>query len=600
MLRGEVNVKLRTRFVLVMGLFILALTGVVSVFAQRLFLRRAGWQEERMVLESVDRGLRLIDLRVRALGRLAALWAADAAAPKDEPSSRAATAAFMDDLQLEFAARFSMDGGLVWVDRAGASPGVEVLPPDSIWKTVLATPGLRLAPADGSSRSGWVRTGGELWMLALHPIVVGAGAAPEGALLLGARWTQDDAVALSIGSGGKLVAASDPAPSAAGADARVVVENENVFMTVGRGAVPALDGTKAATIVVSADRWLLAHGMSSLLYLNGLILISALAIGGFVFLFVDRLVLRHLTRSLGALRAGLRDVATGGTPGRRLSEGGADEMSELAGTINEMLVALESSQQEAVRRQRELIQSQKLAALGTLVAGVAHEVNNPNAVVAMNSGLLLRNLDRREGVPAGPKGDETRALVSEIQDASMRIAALVKSLKGFARPAPDDLTACVRMESVIEDSCLLLRHQFAAKTCELVMHLDPALPAVQGDAQQLSQVVVNLLQNACDASDRPGSRVTLRAAGDPDSRGVVLTVEDEGRGIAPEHVERVFEPFFTTRRDQGGSGLGLSISAAIVNAHGGRIRVESPPGCGARFIVWLPVLEEHPHDAPAR
>ena len=257
------------------------------------------------------------------------------------------------------------------------------------------------------------------------------------------------------------------------------------------------------------------------------------------------------------------------------------------------------AQQEAERRRADLIQAQKLTALGTLVAGVAHEVNNPNTVIRLNLAALQRRLaalPRPAGEAADGRG-ELDALIAEIRDASDRIDSLVASLKAFTRPADPSMTEPVSLSAVIRNAVDLLRHPIAKSRCRLRLDLAEPLPPVIGNAQKLTQVLVNLIQNAVQASPQPDAPITVTARWAETDGCLRVTVQDQGAGIAPDHLDRIFEPFFTTRREQGGTGLGLSISAEIIRAHQGRITAHSQHGQGACFTLDLPVHKEPPHDA---
>jgi PAS domain S-box-containing protein len=260
------------------------------------------------------------------------------------------------------------------------------------------------------------------------------------------------------------------------------------------------------------------------------------------------------------------------------------------------------AQRMSESRRQDLIQAQKMTAMGTLVAGVAHEVNNPNTVISLNLAALRRRLDILLAGPGAvadsrPLVEDIKALVMETGEASSRIAAMVASLKAFARPASEKMTEDVSVNQFINTACDMLKHTIAKRQCVLKTTLTESLPAVRGNAQQLTQVVMNLVENACEASLKPDSEIEIGSAPGPGGDTVHVTVRDSGSGIAPEHVDRIFEPFFTTRRDQGGTGLGLSISAEIVRAHGGRIEVKSPSGRGSLFTLVLPAaLRKDSHD----
>jgi GAF domain-containing protein len=233
--------------------------------------------------------------------------------------------------------------------------------------------------------------------------------------------------------------------------------------------------------------------------------------------------------------------------------------------------------------QAQLLQAGKLAAVGQLVAGVAHELNNPLTVVLGQANLLqLRTAD-----------PVVIQRADRIVQATNRAARIISGLQSFVRPQPAELAA-VQLESVVERVVALRREAFQANGIEVKQTIAPDLPPVWGDAQQIEQVVLNLLLNAEQVLGTRGEprRILLRLAAV--GNHVRLVVSDTGPGIAAEVIPRLFEPFFTTKPVGQGTGLGLSISYGIVDAHHGRIWAESPPGSGATFIVELPA-----HSAPS-
>jgi two-component system NtrC family sensor kinase len=235
---------------------------------------------------------------------------------------------------------------------------------------------------------------------------------------------------------------------------------------------------------------------------------------------------------------------------------------------------------DEMRITEQLMQQEKLAAVGELVSGVAHELNNPLASVMAFAQLLLT-----EEVGNGERPN--REALDAIHQEAKRAAKIVANLLTFARQhqperAPTDLNR------VVADTLELRRYSLRSAQVNVAVQLDPTIPPTMADAFQLQQVVLNLLANAEHAlSSWTGERlVTLSTRQDDDL--LSISVADTGPGIAEEHLSRVFNPFFTTKPVGEGTGLGLSISDGIVREHGGRIRVESKAGRGAAFVIELP------------
>jgi PAS domain S-box-containing protein len=231
---------------------------------------------------------------------------------------------------------------------------------------------------------------------------------------------------------------------------------------------------------------------------------------------------------------------------------------------------------EALERQREILrQQERLAALGTLAAGLAHEINNPIAVVSSRIELMLE--DASPGLPT-----ETREDLLVLQRNVRRVGQLAQGLLAFARQAPQERRP-LDVNRVVEETLLLTERQMLALGIEVGRRLDRALPAILGDPSALQQVVLNLLTNARDAM-AGGGRLTIETRRAPGQGGwIELRVSDTGPGIAPDTLPRIFDPFFTTKAH--GTGLGLSLSYGIVQAHGGTIQVASEPGRGTTFAL---------------
>ncbi len=270
---------------------------------------------------------------------------------------------------------------------------------------------------------------------------------------------------------------------------------------------------------------------------------------------------------------------------------------------------LQAAYASLTEKQALLLQTEKHASLGRLVAGIAHEINNPiqfidgnmsflseafsdtlpilDAHAAAHPGLRLARLDYpffRKQVPV---------LLQDMADGAERIGDIVRELRSFARSDAGRLDEEVDRAAVVQTAERLLHNQL--KHVRVEADLDPALPRLRGNVALLQQVMVNTLQNAYQALPRDGSgRIAVRARTAQDGAAVDLSVEDNGCGIAPEIRDRIFDPFFTTRQSAGGTGLGLAIIEGVIRQHRGQIRVESQVGKGTTFHFLLPVKG---HDA---
>ena len=259
-------------------------------------------------------------------------------------------------------------------------------------------------------------------------------------------------------------------------------------------------------------------------------------------------------------------------------------------------------------RQRQLIQADKMTSLGILVSGVAHEINNP-------TGLLLLNLPHLERAFADAEpildrhfqsqGDfrlgwlqfsrmrrEIPQMCREMQEAGQRIKRIVEDLKDFARQEDSELMQSVSLNQVVATSLRLVDNQIRMATENFTVRYAENLPPFRGNHQRIEQVIVNLALNACQALPSIDRGIFLETAFDPVSGKVQVLLRDEGKGIDPQHLAYLTDPFFTTKREQGGTGLGLSVSAGIVREHGGTLNFSSQPGQGTTVVLALPALLE--------
>jgi signal transduction histidine kinase len=236
---------------------------------------------------------------------------------------------------------------------------------------------------------------------------------------------------------------------------------------------------------------------------------------------------------------------------------------------------------ELSRTQAQLVHSEKLASLGVLAGGVAHEINNPLMVILGRTELLLMDDDLSD---RGRRNLETVRLETE------RIAQIVQGLLAFARKSRQDKIEPVSINEVLERTVMLNEHQLVVGNVRVVKALQPDIPVIQANPGQLQQVFMNLIINAHHAMP-DGGQLVIRTGTVPGGR-VFIEMEDSGVGIPPEDLDRIFDPFFTTKEEGKGTGLGLSVSRNIVQNHGGVIGVQSTLGIGTIFRIVLP--EEPP------
>jgi len=241
---------------------------------------------------------------------------------------------------------------------------------------------------------------------------------------------------------------------------------------------------------------------------------------------------------------------------------------------------------ERIDLEAQLAQADKMSSIGLLAAGVAHEVNTPLAVISSYAQLLAKQL----------QGDEKRSdLLDKITKQTFRASEIVNNLLNFSRTSGTEFGS-VDLNRIIHDTLALLEHQFKTARIRVVGELDSSLPQIHGNQGKLQQVFLNLFLNAKDAMPQ-GGVLTVSTAHD---HGVRVQVVDTGSGIAPEHIHRIYDPFFTTKTrpkqgGSGGTGLGLAVTYGIIQEHAGKIRVESKPGEGTSFIMEFPMSRKAIH-----
>jgi signal transduction histidine kinase len=245
--------------------------------------------------------------------------------------------------------------------------------------------------------------------------------------------------------------------------------------------------------------------------------------------------------------------------------------------VDRLVIAFNRMVEELEARQEQIIHSRKIASLGTLVSGVAHELNNPiNNII-----LTIDSLVGGRKIP-----EERRAtLLQDILDQAIRASGIVKNLLDFSRSEASTVQD-IELPQLLQDTLKIAGNQIALNKINVHQNIANGLAKVRGNRQELQQVLLNLIINAVQAMPAGGD-LTVTANQDKD-KWINITVQDTGIGIAEEHLPHIFDPFFTTKEVGQGTGLGLSVSYGIINKHGGRISVDSLKGKGCKFTVMIP------------
>lgn len=298
---------------------------------------------------------------------------------------------------------------------------------------------------------------------------------------------------------------------------------------------------------------------------NVVVLAILILMGGLIF-FVPPIA-RTMTNPLMQLVKGAEEIGRGRFD-YRIKVKTDDEIGTLSGAFNKMAEDIETTQ-------KQLIQSEKMASLGQLSAGVAHEINNPLANISLNAQMLLQDVE----------DEKVKSRLTKIEDNVDRATKIVKSLLEFSR-TPEFHPSYTDINSLLTKTLDILKHE--VKRVEVVEKFDRELPEAPVDPNQIQQVFINIITNATQAMP-DGGTLTLRTGQVGDI--VEIEITDTGEGISQENLIRVFDPFFTTKKVGKGTGLGLSISYRIVEKHGGYIEVKSEIGKGTSFIIKLPAGE---------
>lgn len=386
------------------------------------------------------------------------------------------------------------------------------------------------------------------------------------------------------------------------------------------------------TVLTAIDRRVVIQWLRTLEII--IVLVSALALGGVVLLSIS------LTRKISVPIVGLSRAAQQIAEGNlelRPEYSSADEIGELAGALDSMrsnlkehidtldtMVQLRTKELEATiaqlrkeikervvaerqtkTHQQQLLQADKMVSLGILVSGMAHEINNPNALIGLNTQAIaeawakalpvLEEYFQEHGdfslgaMNYSEMRSHVPKLLDEVREGSVRIKTIVNDLKAFSTKDLENVFEDVNVNDIVKSAIGLVMRHLEKSTNNFSVEYGVDLPDVPGVFHRLEQVIVNLLINACDALESKEQGIRIATFLDRAESRVRVEVRDEGSGIDAENIQHVTDPFFTTKRTEGGTGLGLSVSSGIVEDHGGTLTFQSTVGQGTTVILSLPV-----------
>src|SRR5208337_1877615 len=309
------------------------------------------------------------------------------------------------------------------------------------------------------------------------------------------------------------------------------------------------------------------------------VVIAVAAAGAFVICVAVIMVLSvSFRRPMLELQDKIARVRLGDMDARVTFADHQDEIGDLGCDFNDMVAQLKASREEIQRlHQTQMSRAEHFATLGELATGLAHEIRNPLAGIAGVIEIVGRDL---------PPNSPARAVIKDAKEEALQINRILTELLDTARPKPPQFQVS-DVCSTAEHAVMFFRHQAITKRIMIELEIRNTMPPVEHDPNQINQVLLNLLLNAIQSMDKPG---TIRVSLEHEDDSVLITVADEGKGILPEHLPNIFRPFFTTKGH--GTGLGLSLARRTVEAHGGSIDVASEVGKGTQFIVRLPMARE--------
>jgi two-component system, NtrC family, sensor kinase len=320
----------------------------------------------------------------------------------------------------------------------------------------------------------------------------------------------------------------------------------------------------ALQVLVLYSSFVIRHSSIFFLLILALLLVNAIAVYA---------ILRFILKPVKEIRTAIEEIAAGPSLREIKIKHAPPEIRALVSSFNRM--------QEAIRERRranqeKLLQTDRLATIGQLAAGVAHEINNPLGSILLLTRLVMQQSDN----------GRMRENLERIEKETKRCHAIVQSLLDFARPR-NPKVAPVDVHRLLDDTVKIIERQYLFQNIEIARQYGAGIQLIQADRLQLQQVFINIIINAADAMNGKGI-LTLETQKSDAGEVIEISICDTGCGIPSENINRIFDPFFTTKDVGHGTGLGLSVSYGIIQAHGGEIAVSSSPGQGSRFTIKLP------------
>jgi len=271
------------------------------------------------------------------------------------------------------------------------------------------------------------------------------------------------------------------------------------------------------------------------------------------------------------------------------------------------VTSIREAEEQKKLQEKLMIQTEKMATLGTLATGIAHEINNPNNFMMLNAEILKKAWEDIEnilkeyydingdfllaGLPYSESFLKIKQLISGLSEGSRRIKQIVDGLKNFSVSDSGEMNETVDIRKSVESSVLIVNNLLKKSTNNFILSIEDTDLNIKGNQLQIEQVIINLLTNACQSISGMDKSITLKAFKEKKLSQIIIEVIDEGVGISKDHLKHIFDPFFTTKRDIGGTGLGLSISYSLIKKHDGKLVFSSKRGEGTTARIILPMYK---------
>ncbi len=581
---------LRRKVALIFGLVLISLLVLMYGTARAILLDSFVELETRTMTQNMQRTLNVLQVEQDSLALLAARWAwwDDTYAFIQNRSAAYRLANLQPEvfanLRIDAMALLDPAGEIVYAGGYDLYQGVAADFPAALLAAVDSAPaGAASAP---TVRSGYVVLPEGPWLVLVAPVLDTARAAPaQGTLIWGRQLNAQELqrlaritrlpVEIEPVTRPQLAADLQLARATLSAAAPILSRALDGSRIASYASLPDLAGAPSLLVRIIQPRDIYSRGESVVLLNLAVVAgVSVLAILGGSALF-NREVLSRLLR----LRDEVLAIGRSSDVSARVSVVGEDEVATVAGSVNAMLGSLEKAQDALGEAKEQLAWSARLAAAGEVAAGVAHQINNPLTTIIAELHLLKSQHTLEPDVLES---------VDAIGEAAYRAGTIVQQMLDLARSVPLDMLE-IDVNQSVQNAIALVKAQVEPFVTRLAIALEPDLPPIKASGKHLEDVVwINLLLNARDAiRSTPNGEITVRTRFLADENQVEVSVRDNGEGITPENMTRIFSPFFTTKSY--GTGLGLAICHDVIVRHHGTISVESAPGVGTTFSVRLPV-----------